>query len=165
VRFEGRRSRGGLLLAASVVAGTLIVPSSTALAGHKDGECKLTGNGTLASGDSFTVSAQGVDFNAAGTATLTTAGGDVYELSVVSLSCRRDGGGGPGSPEGNANIGDIEGPATKNGVPGYEFAGTFHDHGEGSLRERLADDLAITILGDYSASGMLERGNIQLQAD
>jgi hypothetical protein len=60
------------------------------------------------------------------------------------------------------NIADLEGFGTWNGEPGHEWAATFHDHGEGSLENRLADDFAIAILGVASSSGSLVAGNVQI---
>jgi hypothetical protein len=176
MKARGLRAR---LLVTSLTIGTLMVPSATAGAGVKDGNCKLTGDGAHATGDALKLSIIGSLYDATGTGTLTTSTGDVYELTVVFINCRRDGGGGPGAPySGDSstgpNIAEIEGSATKNGVPGYEWAATIHDHGEGypgQPRPMIQDDWALTVahpdgidyIIDYQEGGLIASGNFQVQ--
>jgi hypothetical protein len=124
--------------------------------------CKLTGGGTTASGDRLRAVAKVTKGEFTGKVKLVTSAGDRFRGVIAALQCRRNGGGGPGAPDANVNIADIEGFGTWNGVPGYEWAATLHDHGEGSLANRLADDFAITVLGAGSAAGQLVAGNVQI---
>ncbi len=129
--------------------------------------CILTGGGQTTAGDTFSGNARDVHGETSGNWHHMTPAGDLFHADVTFLSCRRNGGGGPGSPPGNANIAEFEGTGTWNGQPGYEFAATVHDHGEGNLSNRLADDLAIVIVDPdgvvvVSGGGLLESGNVQV---
>jgi hypothetical protein len=164
-----------VLVATAIVVGPVLAPS-VALAGVKDNQCKLTGTGTIASGDTLVLSvkANNTTGAATGTVQLNTATGDIYDFSVTFMSCRRDGGGGPGAPGGISNIPELEGSGTKNGVAGYDFAATVHDHGEGSTgvaQNLLPDEFGITaavapddVVIDFQASGLLVSGNFQVQS-
>jgi len=113
------------------------------------GDCVLTGGGTFPDGSLVTVSAKTVDGVTSGQLRLDTATGR-YEASVTFLSCRRDGGGGPGpgAPDGFANIAELEGAGTWNGISGFPFGATLMDHGEGNCtqaRVRLPDEGTVVV--------------------
>jgi hypothetical protein len=128
-----------------------------------DAGCKLTGGGVTGDGGRFRANAKVTKGEVVGRVKLRTAAGERFRGNVTALQCRRDGGGGPGSPEGNANIADVEGTGLWNGVP-IEWAGTLHDHGEGNLTDRLADDVAITVVlpAGLTVAGVLVAGNVQI---
>jgi hypothetical protein len=130
--------------------------------------CKLSASGQTGAGDTFAGEAKVTGGFVTGNWNQRTPSGDVVVGTITFLHCRRDGGGGPGAPPAEPNIAEIEGTATFNGVGGYEFAATLHDHGEGTTDRRLADDLAITVANTsvvvYSGGGLLVDGNIQIHA-
>jgi hypothetical protein len=128
--------------------------------------CKLTGGGILETGDRFRASAKVLKGKYTGKVKVVTPSGDKFRGVITAIFCRRNGGGGPGSPHADVNIAEIEGFGTLNGVAGYEWAATTHDHGEGVLTNRLADDFAFAaVLGAtpvLSTSGLLVAGNVQI---
>jgi hypothetical protein len=128
----------------------------------------MVGGGGKADGHRMTAEARSTDTGYTGSVKVTTATGDVFVSDdVVLLQCRRDGGGGPEAPDADVNIADFEGTGTLNGVSGFEYGVTLHDHGEGNLTDRLADDFAIAIVdsGGFPilvAAGTLDAGNVQI---
>jgi hypothetical protein len=147
---------------------TVFAPIASGSAGAAaEAHCTLTGAGNLDDGAKVRVRAKVTPKGEyTGRVKVVTASGDRFVGSVDVLQCRRDGGGGPGSPDADVNIADIEGFGSWNGVPGYEFVASMHDHGEGSLANRLADDFTISVaLGGpilHSVGGLLEGGNVQV---
>jgi hypothetical protein len=132
-----------------------------------EAHCTVTGAGTTNDGSRFRVHAKVTPKGEyTGRVRVVSSSGDRFVGSVGIVQCRRDGGGGPGAPAADVNIGDIEGFGSLNGVPGYEFVGSMHDHGEGNLTDRLEDDfrLAISLGGPILRNwgGLLEEGNVQV---
>jgi hypothetical protein len=159
-----------LLTIATVGVTALALLVSTTMGSGKaiavEAECVLSGDGVISTGDSFSVDAKVTQGAFTGNFRLVAPNGDIFEGSVTSMHCRRDGGGGPGAPNTFPNIADFEGFGTFNGAPGFEFAATAHDHGEGNLKQRLADDLAFQVADStavvYSEAGLVTEGNIQI---
>ena len=178
VTLPRRSSIVRVLLGCVIVGAALCAPSTIASAATKPGTCKVTGDGSLATGTYLNISETAVqgtgDPN--GTVALVTSSGDVYQFGTTYLFCGHDGGGGPGSPNpqpGVPNIANTEGPGTKNGVPGYYFAATIHDHGEGSASGKPInpDEFAIQVVDStqttvlFQEGGLLVSGNIQIQTN
>jgi hypothetical protein len=168
-----------MLCATVIVGAALCVPSSVVNAGVQNGGCKVTGGGTQGYGVNahLEVSAHWDGASQySGNVTLTTPAGDVYQFNVTFLFCGHDGGGGPGAPNdgspGDANIANFEGYGKKNGVPGYDYAVTLHDHGEGVTGNHLEnpDEFAIQVertadqvIVEHYAGAILGGGNFQVQ--
>ena len=131
----------------------------------------LTGSGAANYGDfpivSFAVNVNVGKGEVKGSFTFTTPAG-TFVGSVTAVECRRDGGGGPGVPVFVPNIANFEGTGQFNGVAGYDFAATLHDHGEGKSSNQLPDELAATAADSSTVvshgAGLLTSGNIQLRA-
>jgi hypothetical protein len=112
-----------------------------------------------------------------GSVKLVAPSGDVYQFATNFLFCGHDGGGGPGAPHNpqatDPNIANTEGPGTKNGIPGYYFAATIHDHGEGwtgiGNTPQNGDEFAVSVADTSGTtiflhtSGIITSGNIQIQ--
>jgi len=157
-----------MLLSAVGLVGLFGATSPAASAADR-GTCKLTGGGVTDDGASFTISAQSQRGVNRGRIVVVTPNGDELVGTIMTLlECRKDGGGGPGAPHGNQNVGEAEGPATVNGVAGYEFSAVIWDHGEGRPTDRLADSFGIVVAPSggnsilYRVGGLVVSGNIQV---
>jgi hypothetical protein len=151
----------------ALTAGLLSLHSAAAVADAETGNCNVLGGGRLADGSSLEVSVRTIDGQARGTAQFATSAGR-FLGDVVFVNCRRDGGGGPGVPgEFSPNIAEFEGSGTFDGVPGYDFVCTVHDHGEANIQVRLPDEFVCVVASGESAvvsqdSGLVVAGNFQL---
>lgn len=99
-----------------------------------------------------------------GEVTIVSPSGDRFVGSVEAFHYRRDGGGGPGAPDLDLNIGVLEGFGSLNGHPRHEFAATVHDHGEGDPTHRLPDAFALAYDGPplVNLGGALQGGKPQI---
>jgi hypothetical protein len=156
-----------LVVALGLMTAAVPIGAATPGGAAAEAHCFLTGAGTTSDGSRFRVRAKVTPQGEyTGRVRVVSASGDRFVGSIDILQCRRNGGGGPGSPEADVNIADIEGFGTWNGVPGYEFVGSMHDHGEGNLTDRLADDFRLAfslggpIVGNFG--GLLTAGNVQV---
>ena len=157
---------GGLAAVLMAVSGAWFAAEHVTTGTAAEANCMIGGGGQA---DGTRFSAQGSSDGTVyeGSVSVTTPDGDRFVGDIVLLQCRRNGGGGPGSPDANVNIADIEGPGILNGVAGYEYGATMHDHGEGNLNDRLPDDFAITIVDGsgnviLTVAGILDAGNVQI---
>jgi hypothetical protein len=151
---------GAVLVLAPVVA------AGSAGAAPAEAFCKMNAAGTTSDGTRFRAVGKVTKGEFTGRVKLRTAAGDRFRSTISILQCRRDGGGGPGAPAADVNIADIEGFGSWNGGPPVEWVGSMHDHGEGNLTDRLADDFRIAIelvpSTAFGFGGLLVAGNVQV---
>lgn len=128
--------------------------------GFVQDDCKIVGAAALDSDDYVAGSAVNLPGGAdTGLWVLRLANGDVFVGRSTFVHCRRDGGGGP-----SLNVGELEGVGWLNGVRGYEFSVSLHDHGDGPPTN-LQDDFIITIAKDATfirAGGLVRCGGITI---